>query len=415
MSFFNKARVGLLLCIFVLSGGASGEAQTRWSPEEMRLLRALWIDDLGPPPADPTNRFADDPVAAAFGELLFNDVSFSGNRRVSCASCHEERNGFTDLKPLGEGVARGNRRTMPIPAAIYSPWQFWDGRADSLWAQALGPVENPLEHGFTRTEVVRLLQTRYAAWYERVFGAFPGVLSTPYPQRASPLGDESAKAAWESMSAEQRAAVDLVFANFGKAIAAFERTRAIPRSRFDEYLAALFSGRDTAVLEAEEIAGLRLFIGKGECTQCHNGPLLTNHHFANTGVPARRGLPADQGRSEGIRIALADPFNCRGRFSDSGGAGCDELEFAVTDGPQLIRAYKVPSLRGVAQRAPYMHAGQFRTLERVLAHYSAAPSAPAGTSEIEPRNLTASERRQLIAFLRSLNPIAGRMATAESL
>ena len=104
-----------------------------------------------------------------------------------------------------------------------------------------------------------------------------------------------------------------------------------------------------------------------------------------------------------MRKALADPFNCKGRYSDTSGQGCEELEFAVTDGPALARAYKIPSLRGVGQRAPYMHAGQYATLDEVADHYSRAPPAVDGKTEIEPLNLSADERRQIVAFLKTLD------------
>ena len=105
---------------------------------------------------------------------------------------------------------------------------------------------------------------------------------------------------------------------------------------------------------------------------------------------------------------MKDPFNCRGPFSDAGGEACAEFDFAVAGSPDQLRAYKVPSLRGVAQRAPFMHAGQFATLEEVLDHYSRAPAAPAGHSELRPRNLTSDEQRQLIAFLKSLSAAGSR-------
>ena len=398
---------GLLLAIAVAAvalGGTAGPAVDGWSPEEIKTLRSLWIGSLGPLPHDPTNRVADDPTAASLGSLLFNDTGFSANGRVSCASCHQPQDGFTDHRPIGKGIGVGKRRTMPIPAAIYSPWQFWDGRADSLWAQATGPTENPVEHGSTRTEIARRMQTRYADWYRRVFGPFPAVLSQPYPERASPVGNAAERAAWASMPVAQQDAVNEVFANFGKAVAAFERTLRLPKTRFDNYVAALVSGASTqALMNPDERAGLRLFIGKGQCTRCHNGPLLTNNHFANTGVPPRPGLPDDVGRSDGITLALANAFNCRGRFNDKPGQGCDELDFAILKGPELQRAFKVPSLRGVADRAPYMHQGQFGSLERVVQHYSTAPAAISGKSEIHPLNLSREEQRQLVAFLRTLS------------
>ncbi len=110
-----------------------------------------------------------------------------------------------------------------------------------------------------------------------------------------------------------------------------------------------------------------------------------------------------------MRQALAGEFNCTGRYSDAGPHDCAELRFATTEGEELVRAYKTPSLRGAAERAPYMHAGQLATLAEVVAHYDRAPRAPAGHSELKPLRLSSQERRQLEAFLRTLSgPVAGR-------
>jgi cytochrome c peroxidase len=157
-----------------------------------------------------------------------------------------------------------------------------------------------------------------------------------------------------------------------------------------------------AAFTDEEIAGLKLFIGKANCSTCHTGPRLTDDSFHNTGVPVVAGLPEDLGRATGAKQVAADPFNCLGKFSDAGPEACGELRFMVKDDPRLTRAYKPPSLRGAATRRPYMHAGQFATLEQVLDHYSRAPAAPSGETELHPLNLSERERKQLIAFLKTL-------------
>lgn len=373
-----------------------------WSRDELQLLRSLSIDSLRSPPGDPTNRVADDPAAAVLGRLLFSDVRLSANGKVSCATCHDPANGFTDRTATGRGLGTGTRRTMPIAPAVYSPWQFWDGRADSLWSQALGPIENPLEHGFTRGETAAVVRAKYATPYTRLFGPLPRFQSG----RASPVGDAAAQRAWKKKPAAERGAIDKIFANAGKAIAAFERRQKIQPSRFDAYVRTLTSASSSASpLSALEIQGLRIFIGKGRCTTCHSGPLLTNNEFANTGVPPKEDLPPDRGRIDGISKALADPFNCRGRFSDAHKDHCEELEFAVAGLEEQVRAYKVPSLRGVALRPPYMHAGQFRSLDAVVRHYSEAPAAPTGHSQLKPLGLSSSERRSLVAFLKTLSPL----------
>lgn len=401
-------RIGVALAVaFLLSAAASAHP---WSEADLEVLQSLSIELLGAPPADPSNRFADDPAAATLGKALFFDRRLSANGRVSCSTCHEPDHGFTDGRRVGRGLTNGNRRTMPIAPAVYSTWQFWDGRADSLWAQALGPIENPAEHGFTRIQVVRLLSTQYRGPYEATFGPLPDVSDlSRFPERASPLGEAEARAAWNRMTPADRAVIDDAFVKFGKSLAAYERTLRLRPTRFDDYVAGI-SGRAPrrGGFSTDEVAGLQLFIGQGRCVQCHNGPLLTNLGFANTGVPSPRGHSPDLGRTTGIRTALADPFNCRGFFSDMDSGQCEELDYAVTDSSEQRRAFKAPSLRGVAQRAPFMHAGQLATLEAVVDHYNRAPPAADGTSQLEPLNLSRLQRRQLVAFLRTLDerPIA---------
>jgi cytochrome c peroxidase len=352
----------------------------RWSTEQIDELRMLSISGLGKPAADPTNRVADDPEAAKLGHQLFFDERLSSNGKVSCASCHQPDRDFQDGTALAHGVGTTNRRTMPIAGTAYSPFLFWDGRKDSQWAQALGPLESPVEHGGSRAQYARVIAENYPASYERVFGALPDL-----------SGD--------------RDAVTRVFVNIGKAMAAYERTIQHASSRFDRYVDALTrTGRPPAdVLSPDEVAGLRLFVGKANCTQCHNGPLLTNNEFHNTGVPANPSVPQDRGRSEGAKSVLTDEFNCRSRWSDATAAQCSELEFLKADGHELERAFKVPSLRGVAERAPYMHAGQFATLGEVLDHYNRAQAAPGGHTELRPLKLNARELKQLEAFLRALS------------
>ena len=339
----------------------------------------LALEALEPLPSDPSNRWADDARAADLGHRLFFDARLSRNGRVSCASCHDPRMGFQDGIALARGVGTTDRRTMPITATAYSPFLFWDGRKDSQWAQALGPLESPVEHGGNRAQYAQVIAEHYRVDYERVFGHLPD------------LAD--------------RDGVTQVFVNIGKAIAAYERHIQYGPSRFDRFVAA-WKERGVPpkdVLSREEIAGLALFVGKANCTQCHNGPLLTNNEFHNTGVPKRPGLPEDRGRLLAVAVVKGDEFNCRSRWSDAKPTECAELEFLAPASEPLERAFKVPSLRNVAERAPYMHAGQFATLAEVLEHYNRAPAAPAGHTELKPLGLSATELRQLEAFLRSLS------------
>lgn len=386
-----------------VAGGIYSATPPAWTEEEMAFVRSLSLNALPPLPPDPSNRVADDAAAADLGRAIFFDARFSANGKVACATCHLPDRQFQDDLPLARGVGTTGRRTMPIAGMAYAPFLFWDGRKDSLWAQALGPLESAVEHGGDRMQYARLVAEHYAGPYEALFGPLPDL--DGLPDHAGPVADPAAAAAWDGIPAAKRAEATAIFANMGKAIAAYERTIQPPQTRFDVWVASPEFPEEGS-LSGNEIAGLRLFVGKGECVNCHNGPLLTDNHFHNTGVPAAPGLLDDMGRAEGARLVLADEFNCLGPYSDAAPEDCTELRFMAAPSPDALRAFKTPSLRGVASRPPYMHAGQIATLEDVVAHYAAAPAAPGGHSELQPKKLSDEERAQLIAFLATLGPAA---------
>ncbi|MBX3582590.1 MAG: methylamine utilization protein [Rhizobiaceae bacterium] len=390
---------GGALALLVLTG-CGGESFT---DDEKAIIASLSLSALPPLPPDPTNRYADDPAAAALGATLFFDSRMSPSGTVSCSTCHLIDRQFQDDLPLAKGVATGNRRTMPLAGVAWSPWLFWDGRRDSLWAQALTPLEDLREHAGTRAFYAHFIADSFAERYERIFGALPDLSGVP--GHAGPFGTAAEQAAWAGLPAERQDEVNRVFANIGKAIAAFERSIVPEETRFDRFAAALTAGRepdDDATLTPEEIAGLKLFIGKATCSTCHTGPRLTDDSFHNTGVPPVDGLPEDLGRETGVDQVAADPFNCFGKYADSGPEACGELRFMVKDDPRLTRAFKPPSLRGAASRSPYMHSGQIETLEAVVDHYARAPASVSGETELHPLTLSERERQQLIAFLKTL-------------
>lgn len=393
--------IGALLIGAFLAGRETGAA---WSKEEIAQLESLWIGSQPPLPADPSNRVADDPRAGAFGQALFFDTRLSANGQVACATCHLPERQFQDDRARARGIGDATRRTMPLAGIAQGAWFFWDGRKDSLWSQALGPLENAMEHGTDRTRVLHLVREHHRASYEAVFGPMPA--TGPLPQGAGPQSDEAGRAAWRALPETDRVAINTVFANVGKSIAAYERRIRFAPSRFDRYAEAVLSGSEPgaeAQLTTDERAGLKLFIGRAQCVQCHNGPSFSDLHFHNTGVPAVKNLPADEGRAQAVAAVLDDEFNCLGPYSDAQPSQCAELRFMSKDTPRLTRAYKAPTLRNVALRPPYMHAGQLGTLEDVLNHYSRAPPAPAGRSELEPLLLSRREQHQLIAFLNTLS------------
>ncbi len=363
---------------------AEDVAAQDWSPAELRMLRSLQLESLKPLPPDPSNRFADDPRAAALGERIFFDTRFSDNGEVACATCHQPEKYFTDGLPLSKGIGETGRGAPSLIGTAYSPWLYWDGRRDSHWAQALVPLETPVEHGFDRRRVLGVIaaDADYRAAYEQVFGKLPG-------------------------DADDEEAINRAFANVGKAVAAFERSFLPAPSRFDAYVKALGEGGGgrESKLSPDEIAGLKLFIGETtQCTRCHNGPLFTNFEFHNIGlIRLMRGVRKyDVGRIKGVKQALADPFRCDGPYSDAKPGQCKELEFVRTWGMELTGAFKVPTLRNVAETGPYMHDGRFQSLRDVLEHYRKAPGGGLGHQELNALELTDLQLDQIAAFLATL-------------
>ena len=383
-----------------------------WSPAEVATIASMRLREAGERPADPSNAYEQSALAATLGKKLFQDPGMSQNGQVACASCHLQATQFQDGRPTGQGVGTGRRRTMPVMGVAHSPFLFWDGRKDSLWSQALGPLEDGLEHGTNRVALVNRVRAHYLEAYQQVFGTMPelGVL----PETAGPNGTDEERAAWARLTDTQRERVNRVFANVGKSIAAFERNISYGESRFDRYAESLVAGRSDKqdTLTRPELRGLRLFMNQGQCSTCHNGPLFTDHAFHNTGVPSTNPKAPDRGRADGVQKLLKDEFNCLGRYSDARPEQCTELQFLATDDPDQLGAFRTPSLRNVAARAPYMHAGQFATLDRVIEHYAQSPAASIGHSELakpgEKRHdrqvirLTPADIQDIRAFLETL-------------
>src|SRR5688572_32768172 len=167
--------VAMAVLFVVVGAWAAAPPAGRWTAADIEELRTLSLGSLDPLPPDPTNRVADDPRAAELGRRLFFDTRLSANGRVACATCHKPEQEFQDGTSLASGVGMTNRRTMPIAGTAYSPFLFWDGRKDSQWAQALGPLESPVEHGGNRDQYARVIAAHYRPEYEQVFGTMPAL------------------------------------------------------------------------------------------------------------------------------------------------------------------------------------------------------------------------------------------------
>lgn len=380
-----------------------------FTPQEVERL--LQHSPLGGPPRDPTNAVFENPAAARLGQRLFFDPGFSREGTVSCATCHVASRGLTDGEALPSRFPV-DRNVPSLWNVAYNRWFFWDGRADSLWSQALQPLENPKEHGSTRLQVVRRIADtpRLRAEYEAVFGPLPDVSDgRRFPPAGGPgvlPAGSPLHAAWTSMTEPDRETVNRIFANVGKSLAAYERGLVSRRSPFDVFVEGVRTGdaAKMAALRPEARQGLKLFIGKANCRLCHSGPNFSDGEFHNIGIPPLRGgLTAD--RFAAIEEVRRNPFNTSGAYSDDRALGEKKLDYL----PKLQDTWgqiKTPTLRNVAKTAPYMHQGQFGSLEEVLRFYSTLKGmVQAGHSErfiLAPLQLTSGEIMALAAFLESL-------------
>jgi len=374
--------------------------------------RVLQHSPLGGPPRDPTNAVFENPAAARLGQRLFFDPRLSRDGKVSCSTCHLAAKGLADGQALPSQFPV-DRNVPSLWNVAYNRWFFWDGRADSLWSQALQPLENPREHGATRLQIARLLADTppLRSEYESVFGPMADLSD---PRRFPPAGGPGVlpagsplHAAWTSMSPPDQDAVNRIFANVGKAIAAYERGLVSRRAPFDVFVEGLRTGDEAklAALTPDARKGLKLFVGKANCRLCHSGPNFTDGEFHNIGIPPLRGgLTAD--RFAAIDEVRKNPFNTGGLYSDDRAAGATKLDYL----PNLQDTWgqiKTPSLRNVAKTAPYMHQGQFGSLEEVVRYYSTLRGmVQAGHSDrfiLTPLLLNSAEIAALVAFLESLS------------
>jgi cytochrome c peroxidase len=363
---------------------AAGRAAVEFSDAELR--RILRASPLPPAKPDTTNAFATDPAAAHFGQFLFYDLSLSADGSVGCVTCHLPDLAFADGRQLSRGIDDLERHSPGLWNLGHNRFFFWDGRADSLWSQALQPLEDPREHGIDRQIVLETIRDDplLARAYREVFGPLP------------PPDDAQG--------------TDVAFANVGKSIAAFVARLTSDRAPFDVFVEGLVEddADKLAALSPAAQRGLKRFMGDANCHLCHSGPNFTDQEFHSTRVPPLTPeLGDDPGRQEGVRLLLEDPFNGLGAFSDDTGPAA-HLKLDYTK-PRVDNygQFKTPSLRNVAVTPPYMHQGQFATLRDVLHHYSTFENAfdPIRNHfelTLVPLELEETEMDELEAFLQSL-------------
>lgn len=405
----RQARSGLLvLSLFFIAPHASGAVDH--DPAELRSI--LRLSPMPAPPADPSNAVADDPAAAELGRRLFFDRRLSGRGDTSCATCHDPQRAWSDGRIAHDLDSRFRRNVPSLRNSAYNRWYYWDGRADSAWAQALGPIEHPGEMAGDRLAVAKLIANdpNLRRRYEALFGPLPAEIDEVrrFPPHAMPLEefpDDARHLAWRSMREGDRGASNRIFSNVGKAIAAFERGLLLGDSAFDRYVEAL-RGREPkpdGLLPADARRGLKLFVGRGACTLCHSGPMLSDGEFHDVGIALGQGMRIDPGRHRGVQSLLASPFTRIGEYSDAPEEH-PPIRYLDLQSDQLGQ-FKTPSLRGVADTAPYMHDGRFSDLRAVVEFYSTRRGARVighPTSLLQPLDLDDTEINDLVAFLRSL-------------
>jgi len=406
-----------LLCGMALSPGSPSRANAD-SPiaitfDKLERDRIFQHSPLLPPPIDATNQFQKKGRAARLGQRLFFDPRLSRNGKISCATCHDPAKSFTDGRTLSEGVSTGDRHTPALWNVAHHRWLFWDGRADTLWGQVAGPLESPNEMDGDRVSIARLIvqDESLREPYVQVFGKLPSISdASRFPGAARPLPqspEDSRHRAWLAMREGDREDINRVLANVGKALAAYESRLVSRDSPFDRFVGQLRRNEKLDAISASAQRGLKLFVGRADCRQCHVGPMFTDGEFHNIRVPPLGGgEPTDAGRFRGIELLRASPFNAAGRYSDDRkGAAAMRLEFLAKPADSW-GAFKTPSLRNVAHTPPYMHQGQFTSLRDVLNYYSTLERAVVmghhPETVLKPLFLDAREIDDLIAFLECL-------------
>jgi cytochrome c peroxidase len=356
-------------------------------------------------PPDPSNAVADDPRAAALGQMLFFDVDLAGPLlvdsergksgdlgKLSCRTCHAGPALDDPGRHISVGAKPGTRNSPPVLNSVFYAWTNWGGRFDSAWALALGALEKADVMNGTRLGVVHVIVTQYRAEYEALFGPLdPALLDSTRFARVGKPG----MPAWDGMTDADRALADRVFVNAGKAIAAYMRLLVARDAPFDRWIAG-----DSSAISTAAKRGARLHLL--HCATCHDGPLFSDSKFYALAV-AQFGehVPdTDLGRFADVPDYLASPFNRAGPFSDHKRA-LDDLAQA----PDQRGQFRTPSLRNVGVTAPYMHAGQLPTLEAVMAFYNVGGGNVGGITKhpaMRRLELTPEHQADLVAFMHAL-------------
>ncbi|MCJ2037031.1 cytochrome-c peroxidase [Methylobacterium sp. J-068] len=281
------------------------------------------------------------PAKAELGRRLFFDPVLSGAGTMTCASCHNPSQSWSDGRPrgIGETGAAMKLRTPTLLDVAQNPILGWDGKFRDLEAVAFTPI--------TSASAMNLPERTLLARLERD-PTYVRDFSQAFPERTG---------SGEDAAVSRR--------NVERALATYQRSIVSGQSPFDRWVL----GDETAI-DARAKAGFAVFNGRGQCAACHSGWTFTDGSFHDIGV----GTGDDIGRAA-----------------------------FFTNSEQLRYAFKTPTLRDVAERGPYMHDGSLSSLEQVIDLYDRGGIArPSRSPAIRPLGLTDAEKRDLITFLKTL-------------
>lgn len=431
-----------LIILFLILSCSSTDNKSNFSNGEIKILNSLSQSDLITPIKDISNKDSDNPDAAIFGQKLFFDPIFAGKLldgdndgsintlglkgqtgKVACSGCHIPEANFIDNRSLNEQITLaagwGRRKTPSLLDVGQKKLLTWDGRHDALYNQIFTPIESPVEMNSSRLYVAEQIYIKYKNDYELLFGSMSNLNdSTIYPQLSAELtgcqplsvdgepicsgtehGIPGDNAEFDSLSIEEQDTVNQVVVNVGKAIGAYERLLTCGTTRFDKWLS------NSDMFSDSEINGAKLFIGKGQCINCHSGPFFSDFKFHNVGL--QPGTVAvvfidsnDLGASKGLNDLLSDPLNVSGKFSDG-----NDGRLPVSIDSNLLGAFMTPILRCDSSHPSFMHTGQLANLNQVISFFSNGGNifGYPGINELKPLNLTNQEQEDLIAFLKTLD------------
>ena len=331
----------------------------------------------GGPPAPPPLPSAWATTPTRPRSHLFYEPRLSGPGTFSCATCRDPAPGWETASDSAR--PRGHTRRAPTLWNVgHQRWFYWDGRCDSLWCQAISPIEAEAEMAGSRLQVAHTLHDDPALRdaYAALFGPLPDLSDGDrFPDAGRPVPDDPTHphaVAWASMAPADQDAVTEVMVHVAKAIGAFERTIQTGESRVDRYVAA-FVDRDeaamAAALSAEEEEGLRHFVSDGNCFFCHAGPLGSNREFASAGLGHRDWLPLEAAATGGS-TGSARPSSCSQRVvGRSAGEAANRID-RLNQSSERLGLFKVPGLRNVADSPPYIHGEHLQTLTDVVGRYN---------------------------------------------